>query len=67
MNRDDLADLGHRVLWTFIEAFTGFVTVAPMVNLDLDLVQSAAGAGAAAVLTVLKEVARRRLAASPEL
>lgn len=62
MNREQLQDLGHRVLWTFIEAFTGFLVAAPMVGLDLEVIQAAAGAGIAATLTVLKEAARRQLA-----
>lgn len=67
MTRDELGDLAHRVVWTFLEAFTGFLVAAPMVGLDLEVLQSAAGAGVAAVITFVKEAARRRLATSPDL
>jgi hypothetical protein len=67
MTRNEWEDLGHRVLWTFIEAFTGFLVVAPLVSLDLTLIQTAAGSAGASVLVVLKEYARRRLVDSPQL
>jgi hypothetical protein len=67
VTRGDWEDLAHRVLWTFVEAFAGFLVVGPLVSLDLTLVQTAAGSAGAAVLVVLKEYARRRLVDSPQL
>lgn len=67
MSRDQLEDLVHRVVWTFVESFAGFLLAAQVAGFDLELLHSAAGAGAASVLTVLKEYGRRRLADAPEL
>lgn len=54
-------DLAERVLWTFVQAFLGTLTVAPIVDVDLPTVKVAALAGAAAVLSLLKGVAASRL------
>lgn len=67
MNRAELEDLVHRVVWTFVESFAGFLLAAEVAGFNLELLHSAAGAAVASVLTVLKEYGRRRLASSPEL
>jgi len=61
IDRAELEDIAHRVLWTFVEAFSGFLVAAQVVAFDLSAIQSAAGAGVAAVLTVIKEYGRRQL------
>lgn len=67
LDRAELEDVAHRVLWTFVEAFAGFMLAAEVVAFDLELIHSAAGAAVAAVLTVVKEYGRRRLTTSPQL
>jgi hypothetical protein len=67
LDRAELEDVAHRVLWTFLESFSGFMLAAEVATFDLTLLESAAGAGLAAVLTVVKEYGRRRLADSPKL
>jgi hypothetical protein len=61
LDRAQLEDMAHRVLWTFLEAFAGFLVAAQVVTFDLSALESAAGAGVAAVLTVVKEFGRRQL------
>jgi len=67
LDRAELEDVAHRVLWTFIESFAGFMLAAEVASFDLELLHSAAGAALAAVLTVAKEYGRRRLVTSPKL
>lgn len=65
----DLQDLKHRVVWTFVQAFTGSLSVTSLTDslLDLDLglltvvLMAAATAGVGDVLVVLKEYARQQL------
>jgi len=59
---DDLKDMLERTAWTFIEAFIGALTVAPLVGVDADTVQLAAISGASAALVVIKEFAKKQLA-----
>jgi hypothetical protein len=61
LDRAALEDMAHRVLWTFVEAFAGFLVAAQVISFDLSAVQSAAGAGIASVLVVVKEYGRRQL------
>jgi hypothetical protein len=62
LDRGQLEDLAHRVLWTFVEAFAGFLVAAQVIAFDLSAVESAAGAAVASVLVVVKEYGRRQLA-----
>ena len=39
---DDLKDMLERTAWTFIEAFIGALTVAPLVGVDAETLQLAA-------------------------
>lgn len=60
-----LGDLGHRVLWTFVETFTGFLVADPIIaaiggNLELAVWQTAVGSSLAAALVPVKEYARAR-------
>lgn len=52
----------EKTLWTFVEAFIGALTVAPLVGVDADAVQLAAISGASAALVVIKEFAKKQLA-----
>lgn len=67
LDRAELEDVAHRVFWTFIEAFAGFLLAAEVITFDLSLIESAGGAALASVLTVVKEYGRRRLNTSPTL
>lgn len=52
----------EKTIWTFVEAFIGALTVAPLVGVDADTVQLAAISGASAALVVIKEFAKKQLA-----
>jgi hypothetical protein len=54
-------DILEKTLWTFVEAFIGALTVAPLVGVDADTVQLAAISGASAALVVIKEFAKKQL------
>jgi hypothetical protein len=51
----------EKTLWTFVQAFLGALTVAPLVGLDVNAVQLAALSGASAALVVVKEFAKKKL------
>ena len=59
---EELKDMLERVIWTFVEAFIGALTVAPLVGVDADAIQLAAISGASAALVVIKEFAKKQLA-----
>ena len=52
----------EKTIWTFVEAFIGALTVAPLVGVDANAVQLAAISGASASLVVIKEFAKKQLA-----
>lgn len=52
----------EKTIWTFVEAFIGALTVAPLVGVDANAVQLAAISGASAALVVIKEFAKKQLA-----
>ena len=58
----NLADLGHRALWTFVQTFTGVMATAGLCDLELGLLHAAVAAALADVLVVVKEYARHELA-----
>lgn len=58
---DDLKKMLEKTIWTFIEAFIGALTVAPLVGVDADAVQLAALSGGAAALVVVKEFAKKKI------
>ena len=58
---EDLKDMLERTAWTFIEAFIGALTVAPLVGVDASAVQLAAMSGAGAALVVVKEFAKKQV------
>ena len=58
---EDLKDMIERTAWTFIEAFIGALTVAPLVGVDAEVIQLAALAGGGAALAVVKTYAKKQI------
>ena len=58
---DDLKDMLERTAWTFIEAFIGALTVAPLVGVEAETLQLAALAGGGAALAVVKTYAKKQI------
>lgn len=58
---DDLKSMLNKTIWTFIEAFIGALTVAPLVGVDASALQLAAMAGAGSALVVVKEFAKKQI------
>ena len=58
---DELKGMLNKTVWTFIEAFIGALTVAPLVGVDASAVQLAAMSGAGAALVVVKEFAKKQI------
>ena len=58
---DDLNDMLERTAWTFIEAFIGALTVAPLVGVEAETIQLAALAGGGAALAVVKTYAKKQI------
>ena len=58
---EDLKSMLNKTLWTFVEAFIGALTVAPLVGVDASAVQLAAMSGAGAALVVVKEFAKKQV------
>lgn len=61
-----LSDLGHRILWTFVETFSGFLLAEPIIEaiggtVNLPLWQTALGSSIAAAVVPVKEFARKQL------
>lgn len=52
----------EKTLWTFVEAFIGALTVAPLIGVDASALQLAAMSGAGAALVVVKEFAKKQVA-----
>jgi uncharacterized membrane protein len=57
----ELKDTLEKTLWTFVEAFIGTLTVAPLVGVDVGALQIAALSGASAALVVVKEFAKKKV------
>lgn len=51
----------EKTLWTFVEAFIGSLTIAPLVGVDANALQISALAGASAALVVVKEFAKKKI------
>ena len=58
---DDLKDMLERTAWSFIEAFIGALTVAPLVGVEAETLQLAALAGGGAALAVIKTYAKKQI------
>ena len=58
---EELKDMIERTAWTFIEAFIGALTVAPLVGVDAEVIQLAALAGGGAALAVVKTYAKKQI------
>ena len=61
---NELKDMIERTSWTFVEAFIGALTVAPLVGVDAEVVQLAALAGGGAALAVIKTYAKKQVTVS---
>ncbi len=61
---EQLKDMIERTSWTFVEAFIGALTVAPLVGVDAEVVQLAALAGGGAALAVIKTYAKKQITVS---
>jgi hypothetical protein len=57
----NLADLGHRTLWTFVQTFSGVLATSGLFDLEVGILHAAAAAAIADVLVVVKEYARHEL------
>ena len=58
---EELKDMLERAIWTFIEAFIGALTVAPLVGVEAETIQLAALAGGGAALAVVKTYAKKQI------
>ena len=58
---EDLKDMLERTAWTFIEAFIGALTVAPLVGVEAETIQLAELAGGGAALAVIKTYAKKQI------
>ena len=58
---EELKDMLERTSWTFIEAFIGALTVAPLVGVEAETLQLAALAGGGAALAVIKTYAKKQI------
>ena len=61
---NQLKDMIERTSWTFVEAFIGALTVAPLVGVDAEVIQLAALAGGGAALAVIKTYAKKQITVS---
>ena len=61
---EELKDMMERTAWTFVEAFIGALTVAPLVGVDAEVLQLAALAGGGAALAVIKTYAKKQITVS---
>ena len=61
---EELKDMIERTAWTFIEAFIGALTVAPLVGVEAETLQLAALAGGGAALAVIKTYAKKQITIS---
>ena len=58
---EELKDMVERAVWTFIDAFIGALTVAPLVGVEAETLQLAALAGGGAALAVVKTYAKKQI------
>ena len=58
---EELKDMLSKTLWTFVEAFIGALTVAPLVGVEAETLQLAALAGGGAALAVMKTYAKKQI------
>ena len=58
---EDLKSMLNKTVWTFIEAFIGALTVAPLVGVEAETLQLAALAGGGAALAVVKTYAKKQI------
>ena len=58
---DELKDLLERCIWTFIESFASALVIVPAMGVDISTFEVAALSGGAAVLSVLKSFAKKKI------
>ena len=58
---EELKDMVECTAWTFVEAFIGALTVAPLVGVEAETLQLAALAGGGAALAVIKTYAKKQI------
>ena len=58
---DELKDLLERCIWTFIEAATSALVITPALGIDISNLEIAALSGGAAVMSVLKTYAKKKV------
>jgi hypothetical protein len=61
LNRPWVRDTAERVAWTFVQGAIGAVPVQQLATGDIDALTSAAVGGAAAVLSLVKAIAARKV------
>ena len=58
---DELKDLLERCIWTFVESFASALVIVPAMGVDISTIEVAALSGGAAVLSVLKTFAKKKI------
>jgi len=58
---DELKDLLERCIWTFVEAATSALVITPALGIDISNLEIAALSGGAAVMSVLKTFAKKKV------
>jgi len=58
---DELKDLLERCIWTFVESFASALVIVPAMGVDISTLEVAALSGGAAVLSVLKSFAKKKI------
>ena len=63
---EEYKDLIERCLWTFVETFTSTLVITPALGVDISTLEVAVLSGGAAVLSVLKSFAKKKVAPAPK-
>ena len=64
--REEHKDLIERCLWTFVETFTSTLVITPALGVDISTLEVAVLSGGAAVLSVLKSFAKKKVSPAPK-
>ena len=57
----EIKDLLERCIWTFIEAATSALVITPVMGIEISSLEIAALSGGAAVMSVLKSFAKKKI------
>ena len=63
---EEYKDLIERCLWTFVETFTSTLVITPALGVDISTLEVAVLSGGAAVLSVLKSFAKKKVSPAPK-